>query len=1194
MTSRTSFAALIAGAVVTLVAFDNTAAQAQFDSILRNAIGAAIQQGLQQQQRPQPSYQPQPYYQPRQLQQQSYGQSLQGPSFNCRGRTNPVELAICNDPELSQLDRAMANAYVSRMREGGVVGDLKAEQAQWRAQRDMCTDRACIKQSMIARTEQLGGAKGGSSFAQGDSVSMPPDSYVPSPNGLELPRLPMLHGVPMVGESPQASVNDRRWFMLLALGLDPGLIDREPVDYASRFLSQQSPLAQSNDWHTSNEFAEGDIRQTFLNQYGSALKRSAIPLPAEIIYTQHVSFTKYDQQRKGFPIESSRSATSLTQQFPHNFDLYGNVQSDVSFWPVKEAVARDLLGRFSVLSRHQVTLATQLHLYISQDDPQKIATKVDHTYLLNPETRQVLYDFGNAADPDKLIINAATGGSPFAPWSHPPKGIQPQRFSMIDGAIAFYDQSVLMQMIAAGGFPDYQTSPNFANQRAGLAHALLTPDEASKIFWQRTNVMVGRDEFEKQRAADRLHTDIGNLVSIAPRPPFEATIVSSGRLHEYERSASGFRIDATKDLGMSDSSGQAAIRLVPSFRWPDFFWPVSAADAERALDNMHGERTVRIAAHISVGALDPGTGRLPITLRSIGLYSPGGSTPLYTFPVHNDESTTTAPAALVFKRQPAFDKILVCAALLSFKSQIATPRATSECTRVIADRDARTYDNEINLNALKPINAEFPFFQRGGLPLNVIDKVGLAAWAQKYVSAAQTAPVRYEHHISQRVANGLSFEAVGHSNSSSGSGISRILAAYHMRPEQVVSYESIDNLPVYIKTPNLAQLYSIVVPFALLNRDTSGGNPVAELDLGSSAIESDDAGQPLLLINVVPRSLTVNANNGNEILSTTFSDVGSLNAGPLGNSDQHPVAALDAEIIDILAANAIGKSMPREALAYLVKRRWVYERNQNGRIDRFFQIGSPQPDGEAAAAQGDAFLNWAAQHAPSLPVNVTTGGPLELTNSDIRIDWGSLPCFASSYALLASDGGRNMADNGLLLSCNRRGDDATEAEKSGCEAAQARMLYRSRVRELDGSCHNTEVRLPFEDPFKAFISLDANFDSLPQITSLGGRQKVVAQVTLRIDSVTGLTRNPRSGVNTEVADYEAHGDAPSSDPMRFVRLNAHVAGISFRDASTQAMLQPRPIPPPSAKALPVSANLPRVDPTPREDSSGSASRGNGH
>ena len=89
-----------------------------------------------------------------------------GPSFNCAHVTSQVNRTICASPELSALDRQLAEHYRMLLDQSGAEAPaLQREQAQWlREVRNPCPDAACIEQAyavwdavLVARSRRLAG-----------------------------------------------------------------------------------------------------------------------------------------------------------------------------------------------------------------------------------------------------------------------------------------------------------------------------------------------------------------------------------------------------------------------------------------------------------------------------------------------------------------------------------------------------------------------------------------------------------------------------------------------------------------------------------------------------------------------------------------------------------------------------------------------------------------------------------------------------------------------------------------------------------------------------------------------------------------------------------------------------------------------------------------------------------------------------
>ncbi len=84
--------------------------------------------------------------------------AIAGPSFDCHTNRSPTEQAICNDPELGDLDTQMAQLYfqVSNDAAGRYYRRVKQDQRAWLAERDDCDGRVgCLLRAYRARIDEL-------------------------------------------------------------------------------------------------------------------------------------------------------------------------------------------------------------------------------------------------------------------------------------------------------------------------------------------------------------------------------------------------------------------------------------------------------------------------------------------------------------------------------------------------------------------------------------------------------------------------------------------------------------------------------------------------------------------------------------------------------------------------------------------------------------------------------------------------------------------------------------------------------------------------------------------------------------------------------------------------------------------------------------------------------------------------------
>ena len=75
-------------------------------------------------------------------------------SFDCSKATTETEIAICNDPKLSILDKRLDQAYQNALR---LEPDesIKIDQLNWISLRESCSTNTCIKEKYLGRLNQL-------------------------------------------------------------------------------------------------------------------------------------------------------------------------------------------------------------------------------------------------------------------------------------------------------------------------------------------------------------------------------------------------------------------------------------------------------------------------------------------------------------------------------------------------------------------------------------------------------------------------------------------------------------------------------------------------------------------------------------------------------------------------------------------------------------------------------------------------------------------------------------------------------------------------------------------------------------------------------------------------------------------------------------------------------------------------------
>ena len=79
-------------------------------------------------------------------------------SFDCKKATTPVEIMICKESNLSELDDVLSRDYENTMASN--IGDearvsLKKDQRKWITERNKCGNQECLKKSYLVRIDEV-------------------------------------------------------------------------------------------------------------------------------------------------------------------------------------------------------------------------------------------------------------------------------------------------------------------------------------------------------------------------------------------------------------------------------------------------------------------------------------------------------------------------------------------------------------------------------------------------------------------------------------------------------------------------------------------------------------------------------------------------------------------------------------------------------------------------------------------------------------------------------------------------------------------------------------------------------------------------------------------------------------------------------------------------------------------------------
>jgi (2Fe-2S) ferredoxin len=509
-----------------------------------------------------------------------------------------------------------------------------------------------------------------------------------------------------------------------------------------------------------------------------------------------------------------------------------------------------------------------------------------------------------------------------------------------------------------------------------------------------------------------------------------------------------------------------------------------------------------------------------IGLKALALYTPDLRNKLYDFAIQNDAApylTAGTPARLHVTEPAVLDDILLCLKFIEAGGERLSPKVAGTCWDRVAKRDEAFYAASAAPADLAPDDARRPFFPRGGADHTP------AAMA-KFIDSARIYASSLPATIATPPSGAMSGEQADRSrlvqplagvNPTAGANyFVNFIKENNLQPEQLVTigsslYGDGDNIAILFVTPNRWSLYQLTVPKESLDRHPgTGAQSVSAIRLGAARLIRGDLGQNALAIDLTPVSLK--ASIGDDTLaSRTFDDIPALNGAVFTSSAPPPTtqppgsgpAPLDAAMVDLLAAKAVGDKLSQEALSYLVTRRWLYE-NGKGAISggRFFALGKRQPTPEEALSLAPSFVDWARQHGPDLPARVTITAKVDVTNNQTTALWSTIRCLGKDLpGAISSDRVRDWARTEI------GSPGRAEAQKVALEALHSagEAFY---VGGLSHPCGVASPSISFRDPAVFAIRIPHALP-VPKITALGGKQQLDLTATLSVNSIA-LSQHP--------------------------------------------------------------------------------------
>ena len=997
--------------------------------------------------------------------------------------------------------------------------------------------------------EEKAGSPLPSSTAGAAAVGIDVGALLHPPGGLRPLRLRIWDGMPLL-RHPESS--DTEAFLdLMTLGVRPNLLDRaDPVfdqaaDYARTFLAPKDPL-NSQNWSRGNEFDKQDARNAFLRQYAEPLRLLAPRAPYRFAYATAVSLGRYDDKRHGFDLPGigSYGLQRIDPLQPQGIQLVHrrmalNLRYDfdkpTAFWPIAEGDARAMVERLSGTNDRGERGVEVITVFEATDaEPQTVTLglQIERLEVWDKSLTTRLYSF----DVAPLKHQQVSSANPLARLLHPLAGLRAWPLSSVDGrpAIGAYDvwrtglqTSVLAQdlfrLVAAGSIPGYlDDSGNLRQLQHFFSDQVIREVFLAGASVYNPNGWAGSDEFARERTRQTFYSHYAPaLRELAPRLPFDLVYVKDATLGLYAAEGHAFPVKQENDSGdFLQRVRDSGLIPTPTFPPPELSWRLDPGRAEAMVRTL-SNRKVKTAATYEIAPLDPTTKRLVIRLKAMSLYAPDLKAKLYDFPIQHDLApylTAGTPARLHVAEPAVLDDIILCLKFIEAGGERLSPKIAGACWDRVAKRDEAFHAASAAPADLAPDDARRPFFPRGGADRTPAAMAKFVEWAKIYAASLPATVVT-------RTSSAMSGEQADHSrlvlllggeNPSAGANhFANFIKENTLQPDQLVTigspslYGDGDNVAVLFVMPNRWSLYQLTIPKESFDRHPgTGAQSVSTIRLGAARLIRGDLGQNALAIDLTPVSLR--GFIGDDTLANrTFDDIPALNGATFTSSAPPPTtqppgsgpAPLDAAMVDLLAAKAVGDKLSQEALSYLVTRRWLYE-NGKGAIPgvRFFALGKRQPTLEEATSLGPSFVEWSRRHGPDLQARVTIAAKVDVGNDQTTAPWSTIRCLGKDLpGVTSSDRVRDWARTEI------GSPGRTEEQKAALETLRSagEAFY---VGGLSHPCGVASPSISFRDPASFAIRIPHALP-VPKITALGGRRQLDLTATLSVNSIA-LSQHP--------------------------------------------------------------------------------------
>lgn len=1143
------------------------------------------------------------------------------PSFDCGSARQPSEKTICASPVLSGLDRQLASAYKTAVVSAGdkqAAGRLRNEQRSWILQRQRCERNfACLETLYQARIATLSGQGGeepdGSAGNNGGEIpggpptraltivrvdGAPVISPEVSPSGATLLHLAAYAASPGLVEERRRT-GGMSYAVQLALDLLPL---RSP---------EQDSYLFGGSFRGNDEFERKATQERFLADYGPKMRAMAPKPPFRLALAHAGTLSRYDEERKGFSLGEAPNYVA-----PHYYTDFLTPRSlrdapePEMFWPISPDDAKKELRQLATDAQYSSGARSIYKVAIVDvtkiDETTRTADVVLRGYeVYDRGFSRKLYSIASGTPPDSASEAARSGPEVFAKLLNLPASYKRWAVSFYQGAPLFREgqaDPILFSAIRES------LDPGFLERNiCGLADLLTDKTRARYMgHCDSSNgpTWVGSDEFERAEAAAALKKQNFSkaILAAAPSLPLRFAYVDDVQLGEYSAEKGGFANRWNPPQYQSGVSTQGGVYSSGSGRsdsvvgdYPDPLVKMSVSDA-RALAmemaNWHfkpqgdhttlqlGGRWLRRITTYEVKAFEPKTSSFSLIVTAMTLYDGPMKRKVYDFPINGGDlpfQLGPVPAKLVSPDPVEFNRAYLSLLGLDAASQVERAKFLSDFRSVILERDSGYYkDGNKTPPQFSSDDARRPFYTYDSRFVQTSDDAQLEAYAMAVRAGLPEEVIVKSDVYRGNIHQGYSFGAATYLGNSLNPGdLAEALAESGLQGDQI--YKQWAGQSYFILAlPNSRELYSVPADLdAIAGQDEKPITQTARFKVGAlKRLAAKEGDTPVFLLEMEPLSIHVSL-DGRQIAERSFDDVPHLNDATADSAEtasravspdvgEAPVAPredvllLTAHSADLITLALVGNSLPKDALAYRVLRRWNDEKASDDPIGgRFFTVGRRSPTIEEARELGAKLITFAQKRLPPPPLKIRLDGTATVASAEGVGFW--------PWAMMACLGGQEMQSSlnnikwrGPSTSLQNKRHFAQTAGGSRWTPDDERKLLVSTARgkatdfvhQLAGSCRGESLSVGVHDTVKTYLTIPVNLPAPPVETIRPGEHvHVSAVLTVSSARLQDFPPDGPSLLPASFADSENQPPTAAPNPGNSLVFDASLEEAIYTDDS---------------------------------------------